>query len=98
MLLDLFRAPQLDEGRASCVLPGHARPDLRVGVVLDERAEFLTELFVSRAASHPAAQHGPQARPPASHAPSRTFSTAMVIDFQCCFSRASCFCPALVIA
>ena len=73
------------------------RSDLRVGVVLDERAELLTELSVARAAARQPAQHGPQARPRASHAPSKTFSTAIVMDFQCCFSRASCFCPAFVI-
>src|SRR5262245_3147498 len=44
MLLDLLDATQLDEGRAPCVLRGHARADLRFGVVLDERAELLTEL------------------------------------------------------
>src|SRR5688572_29051789 len=98
MLLDLFYAPQLDQSCASCLLRGHAQPDLRFDVALDERAELLTELRVSRAAVHQPAQHRPQARPRASHAPSRTLSTAAVIDFQCCFSRASCFCPAFVIA
>src|SRR5687768_10278597 len=98
MLLDLFGASQLDEGGATRLLRRHARPDLQFDVVLDERAELLTELRVSRAAVHQPAQHGPQARPPAAHAPSRTFSTAMVMDFQYFFSRASCCCPAFVIS
>ncbi len=97
-LLDLFGSPQLDEGRTARGLRGHARSDLRFGVLLDERAELLTELVVFRGTPHPPAQHGPQARPRALHAPSRTLATAVVIDFQCCFSFASCFCPALVIS
>src|SRR5688572_29420153 len=97
MLFDLFGSAQLDERRATCALRSRARPHPRFGVVLDERAELLTELCVSRAAVHQPAQHGPQARPRASHAPSRTFSTAVVMDFQYSFSRASCFCPAFVI-
>jgi hypothetical protein len=44
----LFGATQLDEGLAPRILRAHARPDLRFGVVLDVRADFLTELFLFR--------------------------------------------------
>ena len=65
--------------------------------MLDERADFVTELLVSRPTVQHTAQHGSQTKPQASHAPSRTFSTAEVMDFQFSFSRANCFCPAFVI-
>ena len=97
MLFDLFDASQLDEGRAPRLLRRHARADLRLGVLLDKGADLLAELAVSRAAVHRTAQRGPQSTPHPSHAPSRTFSTAVATDFQCCRSRASCFCPVFVI-
>src|SRR5262245_10009015 len=98
MLFDLFDAAQLDEGRAPRVLRSHARPDLRFGVMLDVGADFITELVFSCTGAQHVAQHGSHTRPQTSHAPSKTFSTAVVMDFQYCFSLASCFCPAFVIA
>ena len=96
-LLDLFLAPQLDEGRAPCLLRSHARPDLRVGVVLDERAEFLTELSVARAAVPPTGATRSAGETTGVSCSLQDLSTAVVMDFQCGFSRASCFCRAFVI-